>query len=88
MSLLDVVTNEWEARCSRWVAGVNEKGGGEERMMTMVKEEGKEASGGRDRVVRELQLRKDDVPLHGVRVKKQAKHLLDGAVSSLKRPSV
>ena len=47
--------------------GVNEKGGGDKRMMTILKDEGGEASGGRDgNVVTELQLRKDKVSLHGV----------------------
>ena len=35
MSLLDVFTNELEAKCSRWVGEINEKSGGEERTMTI-----------------------------------------------------
>lgn len=84
MGLHDVVMDELEARCGRWVGGVNEEGGREERVMAMIEEEGRETSGGRDGVVvRELQQGKDNVPLVGGGVNERPKHLLDGAVGTL-----
>ena len=51
MGLQDVVMDEAEGRGGCGVGGVNEEGGKEDRVIAMVEEEGKKASGGRDRVV-------------------------------------
>ena len=84
MGLRDVVMDEVEARGGCGVGGVDEKGGREERVLTIVEEEGRKASGGGDGiVVRELQQREDNVPLRGGGVNERPKHLLDGAVRSL-----
>jgi len=84
MGLHNVVMDELEARCGRWVGRFNEERGREGRVMTIVKEEGREAGGGGDGVVvRELQQGKDNVPLLGGVVNERPKHLLDGAIGSL-----